>query len=116
MLGAVQVTLDCPDQAAAIAVRDAIINYVAGLPAQAAHKYEPPVVHPKGSKWRVNAGIWYVDLQQAKNVFDRVQVIWGNPTYDPKILPGSWVMWHECREDEGDLDCSDNPQGIATKG
>lgn len=114
MLGAVQVFLDCPDQAAATRVRDAINNYLAGLPAAAAWKHEPAVDHPKGTRFRVNAGAWYVDEQQAINVYNRVQVLWAG-SFAADILSGSQVRWHECREDEGIYDCSNAPGASVVK-
>lgn len=114
MLGAVQVSLDCPNQASAFRVRDAINTYLAGLSAATAHKYDVASALVKGTGYRVIAGAWYVDMTDTMKVFNRVQVLW-NGAFSADVLAGSQVRWHECREDEGILDCSQAPGELAVK-
>lgn len=102
MMGAVQLQLDCPDQAAATHIQTAIINYVAGLPPATTANYDPPTVIRKGAGYRVYAGSWYTDWTQAQNVFNQVQTLWNSGQYKNDVLAGSMEWWYQTRADEWD--------------
>jgi hypothetical protein len=50
----------------------------------------------------VNVTVDFDVPEKAREVLDEIVTEWLQRTY---ILAGSWVGWHECRHDEGQIPC-----------